>query len=291
MKGLSCNSGLLCKYSTEEAINILAEHGYQAIDISLEIAPPFLPMPPPHMSPDDDAGTRRRVRQAAEQAGITIVALNAHNNLIHSVPETRRANVEFVKGALQLASDLEAQCVVAGSGMKEFYGWESLYWEWMVDAMRELVTDADRLGIALAVEAGGLPGILVHNLSRMQRLLEYDGLESLGVLFDPSHYYIRGDDVPEAFKALHHRVPHVHAKDAKGYVEDYAFPPLGKGDIDFAALVRAMVESNYTGYISVEYEAFAWGYEMEPTQVLSDGKTLLDGIISTAVSQPKQQSC
>ena len=40
MKGLSCNSGLLCKYSTEEAINILAEHGYQAIDISLEIAPP-----------------------------------------------------------------------------------------------------------------------------------------------------------------------------------------------------------------------------------------------------------
>lgn len=290
MKGLSCNSGLLCKYSTEEAINILAEHGYQGIDISLEIAPPFLPMPPPHMSPDDNASTRRRVRKAAEQAGITIVALNAHNNLIHSVPETRQANLEFVKGALQLASDLEVQCVVAGSGMKEFYGWESLYWEWIVDALRELVSDADRLGISLAVEAGGLPGILVHNLSRMQRLLEYEGLESLGVLFDPSHYYIRGDDVPEAFKALSRRVAHVHAKDAKGYVEDYAFPPLGMGEIDFEALVSAMVACNYTGYISVEYEAFAWGYEMEPTQVLSQGKILLDGIISAAARQPIQQS-
>ncbi len=286
MKGLSCNSGLLCKYSTEEAINILAEHGYQAIDMSLEIAPPFLPMPPPHMSPKDDASTRRQVRRAAEQAGITIIALNAHNNLIHSVSKTRQANLEFVREALQLASDLEAKCVVAGSGMKEFYGWESQYWEWMVDALRELVAEADRLGISLAVEAGGLPGILVHNLSRMQRLLEYDGLESLGVLFDPSHYYIRGDDVPQAFKAMSERVAHVHAKDAKGYVEDYAFPPLGMGDIDFDALVRAMVESNYPGYISVEYEAFAWGYEMEPTQVLSEGKALLDGIISAATRQP-----
>ena len=286
MKGLSCNSGLLCKYSTEEAINILAEHGYQAIDMSLEIAPPFLPMPPPHMSPKDDASTSRRVRRAAEQAGITIIALNAHNNLIHSVSKTRQANLEFVREALQLASDLEAKCVVAGSGMKEFYGWESQYWEWMVDALRELVAEADRLGISLAVEAGGLPGILVHNLSRMQRLLEYDGLESLGVLFDPSHYYIRGDDVPQAFKAMSERVAHVHAKDAKGYVEDYAFPPLGMGDIDFDALVRAMVESNYPGYISVEYEAFAWGYEMEPTQVLSEGKALLDGIISAATRQP-----
>ena len=282
MKGLSCNSGLLCKFSTEEAINILAAHGYQGIDISLEIAPPFLPMPPPHMSPEDDASTRRRVRRAAEQAGITIVALNAHNNLIHSVPETRQANLEFVREALQLASDLEVKCVVAGSGMKEFYGWESQYWEWMVVALRELVTEADRLGISLAVEAGGLPGILVHNLSRMQRLLEYDGLESLGVLFDPSHYYIRGDAVPEAFKALSERVAHVHAKDAKGYVEDYAFPPLGMGEIDFEALVRAMVESNYLGYVSVEYEAFAWGYDMEATQVLSEGKALLDGIISAA---------
>ena len=42
MQGLSCNSGLLCMYSVEEAINVLAEVGYQAIDISLEVAQPPL---------------------------------------------------------------------------------------------------------------------------------------------------------------------------------------------------------------------------------------------------------
>ena len=70
MKGLSCNSGLLHEYSVEQAMDILAEHGYQAIDISLELAPPFIPPPKPHMSSAADAGRRRAVRSYAQQAGI-----------------------------------------------------------------------------------------------------------------------------------------------------------------------------------------------------------------------------
>ncbi len=63
MQGLSCNSGLLCMYSVEEAIDVLAEVGYQAIDIGLEVAPPFLPIPEPHMSPQADFWTAEGVRE------------------------------------------------------------------------------------------------------------------------------------------------------------------------------------------------------------------------------------
>jgi sugar phosphate isomerase/epimerase len=279
MKGLSCNSGLLHTYSVEQAIDILVECGYQAIDISLELAPPFLPHPKPHMSSEADAGRRRAVRDYAKQAGIAIGALNAHTNVIHGDPAVRQENIEFIRGALHLAADMEVPYVISGCGVKLFYGWESTYWEWCLAALRELTTEADRLGVTILIEAASPYGSLVHNLTRLQRLLNTDGLDSLGVLFDPAHYHVRGDSVLDAYLALRDRVKHMHAKDARGDRENFGFPPLGQGDIEFGKLISAMIENGFSGYISVEYEAMAWGYPDNPRQVLADGKEFLEDIL------------
>lgn len=281
MKGLSCNSSLLSQFSIQQAIDILAEHDYQAIDISLEKAPPFLPPPPPHMSPQAGAKVRSQVRIHAEEAGVAIAALNAHTNLIHPVPEARQTNLEFVKEALNLAADLGAGNVVVGGGRKEFYGRESEYWERLVTALRHLTANATRLGVTLAVEAGSLPGSLLHNLSRMQYLLSHEGLETLAVLFDSGHYQVRGDSVVAAYRALRQRVVHVHAKDANGNLEDFEFPPLGQGDVDFDGLLGTMAAAGYDGYISIEYEAHAWDYESDPRKVLSESKRFLERILDS----------
>ena len=279
MKGLSCNSGLLHTYSVEQSIDILAEQGYQAIDISLELAPPFLPPPKPHMDSGADAARRRAVRDYARKKGIAIGTLNAHTNVIHGDPEERRRNIEFIRGALQLASDMEVPYVISGCGVKLFYGWESMYWEWCLAAMRDLTKDAERLGVMILIEAASPYGSLVHNLARLQRLLNTEGLEGLGVLFDPAHYHVRGDSVLDAYLALSDRVKHMHAKDARGNSEDFGFPPLGEGQIDFARLITTMVSGGFSGYISIEYEAMAWGYPDDPLQVLADGKAFVDKIL------------
>ena len=52
MKGLSCNSNVLSDLPVEDAIAVLSQYGYDAIDVCLELAPPFYPVPTPHMSPD-----------------------------------------------------------------------------------------------------------------------------------------------------------------------------------------------------------------------------------------------
>ena len=162
-------------FSVERAIDVVAAQGYQAIDISLEKARPILPVPQPHMSPDADANTRRQVRRHAERAGIGILALNATTNLIYNVPETRRANLKFVMGALELASDLGATYVVTGGGSKKFYGRESQYWEWLLSALRALLSRANELGVTLAFEAAGPYGRFVHNVSRVKISAELRG--------------------------------------------------------------------------------------------------------------------
>lgn len=267
-------------FSVEQAIDVLATQGYQAIDISLEKGRPILPVPQAHMSPEADANTRRQVRKHAEQAGVAILALNATTNLIHSVPETRHANLGFVMGALELAVDLGVTYVITGGGSKRYYGRESQYWKWLLAALRALLSRAGQLGVTLAFEAAGPYGRFVHNVNRVKYLLSCEGLESLRVVFDPSHYHLRGDSVVKAYEALSHRVVHVHTKDAKGDPEDFEFPPLGKGEVDFDGLLGSIVADGYDGYISVEYEGFAWGYESNSRKVLADSKAFIDRILA-----------
>ena len=228
MKGLSCNSGLLHTYSVEESIDILADQGYQAIDISLELAPPFIPPPEPHMDSGADAARRRAVRDYAQKAGIAIGALNAHTNVIHGEPEVRRENTEFIRGGLQLASDMEVAYVISGCGVKLFYGWESTYWEWCLEAMRDLAEDAEQLGVMILIEAASPYGSLVHNLERLQRLLSTPGLEGLGVLFDPAHYHVRGDSVLDAYLALGDKCQ-THARQGRARRQrEFRIPAIGR---------------------------------------------------------------
>lgn len=275
---LTCNSTLLSAMSVEDAIGTLAGAGYQGIDISAQLAPPFFPTPKPHLTPDVDAAKRRAVRHCAAEAGIEIVAVNAHNNLIQTDPRKRREDLEYVLGVLRLASDLGASFVVIGGGRKDLYGYDRDFFGRLVDALRELLPEASSLGVTLAVEVSSQPGVLLHGVSRAQRLLSHDGLESLGILFDTAHFAIRGEDVPQAFRALSHRVVHIHVKDSKGHPEDYECPPLGMGDIDFKAFLATLQATGYSGYLGLEDESPGWGYQVDPRQALADAKALLESV-------------
>lgn len=275
MKELSCNSALFSHLDVVECMQLLADNGFQAIDVSLELDPPFLPKPPPHMHIDADAGERARVAQGVRQCGLAFGTVNAHTNLIDGDPEARSRNLDFVLGAMQIAADLDCAYVITGGGMKNMYGREAVYWNRLLEALHAILAAGERLGVTLLLECASLPGCLVHDLRLMQRLLATEGMATLQVLFDPAHYHVRGDNVPEAFQALAPRIRHIHAKDAAGSLEDFEFPPLGMGEIDFHALFQAMAETGYAGYVALEYEGFAWGHRPNPLTILRDGRDFL----------------
>ncbi|MYD90613.1 MAG: sugar phosphate isomerase/epimerase [Caldilineaceae bacterium SB0662_bin_9] len=275
MKGLSCNSALFAHIDVVECMGILADHGFQAIDVSLELEPPFLPVPKPHMYVDADAAERARVVQGAKAAGLDFGTCNAHTNLIDGDPEARARNLDFVLGGMRLAADLGCQYVITGGGMKNMYGREGTYWQRLLDAMAVILPAGEELGVTLLLECASLPGCLVHDLRGMRRLFAEDGMDSLQVLFDPAHYLVRGDDVTAAYRELAPRVRHIHAKDALGRVEDFEFPPLGEGEIDFRSLIQAVHDTGFAGYIALEYEGFAWGHTPDPLRILREGRDFL----------------
>lgn len=158
---LSCNSNLLSDRPLADAIRFLADAGYQGVDINAETAPPFLPAPCPHLRPDSSSSERREVRRAAESAGLRLVSMNAHCSLVHPIGEKRLANVAFVREIVMLAAEIGCGCVVVGGGRKEYYGWDADYWARLVQSLGELLETASPNGVALAVEAGSQPGVLL----------------------------------------------------------------------------------------------------------------------------------
>ncbi len=74
------------------------------------------------------------------------------------------------------------------------------------------------------------------------------------VLWDPGNAYFSGERGPlVGFAAIGGAVAHIHVKDpVSDGAGGWRFVPVGQGEIDYAAQVRAWEASGYSGYVSLE---------------------------------------
>jgi inosose dehydratase len=83
------------------------------------------------------------------------------------------------------------------------------------------------------------------------------------------HYKFGGGDPLEALKKYRHRIPHIHFKDCHTTIAatsrtegwDYfksvgsgVFCELGKGSVDFKAILEELMKQHYAGWIVVEQD-------------------------------------
>ncbi len=117
------------------------------------------------------------------------------------------------------------------------------------------------------------PTEIAFDISSAARAIEaVKGNERFGFNYDPSHLGYQGVDYVRFIKEFGNRIYHVHMKDAYwspqptragvfgghvdfGHPDRYwDFRSLGRGRIDFEAIMRALNEINYQGPLSVEWE-------------------------------------
>jgi len=109
----------------------------------------------------------------------------------------------------------------------------------------------------------------VETPAEVERLLSLTDPNLLGLCFDTGHYRFGGGDPVAGVKKHSDRIWHVHFKDCQPDVVaqsrregwDYfrsvkhgVFSELGQGDVDFAAVLAALQEKEYDGWIVVEQD-------------------------------------
>lgn len=137
---------------------------------------------------------------------------------------------------------------------------EGKAWSLVLESFNELVADAEKYDVDLAVEA--VFGHLCHDYYTMKELLDDVDSRRLCVNMDPSHYALYRNDVPWVVRKLGDKIRHVHMKDVAGspgrHGEDFIFPLLGEGMIDWNGFLEALEDIGYRGFLSVEFESFGY---------------------------------
>jgi inosose dehydratase len=142
---------------------------------------------------------------------------------------------------------------------------------------RTFAEGADQVGRAVLAETG-LRTVFHHHCAgyvetpdEIARLLELTDPAALGLVFDTGHYAYGsgGFDVVAGLERFKDRVWYIHLKDchpgvaaeARAHGWDYfealrhgVFCELGKGGVDFPAVLRWLRQSGYEGYALVEQD-------------------------------------
>lgn len=140
----------------------------------------------------------------------------------------------------------------------------STSWETLERSLGKVLEIAESEGVVIAFEAAS--GSLVHDYYSTLELLRRLDSPNLAITMDPSHYVLHDNDVGWAIRNLGRKIQHVHLKDAVGRPgtlgRDFLFPILGEGGVDWKEFFGALNDSDYGGWLSVEFESFRYMHEV-----------------------------
>ncbi|QDS97741.1 sugar phosphate isomerase/epimerase family protein [Adhaeretor mobilis] len=148
--------------------------------------------------------------------------------------------------SMRLASELSARTMVFTLG--SIPESEDSSYTTLLDVLGTLGVHGNRLGVSLAAHA---PEAEIEQLTA---LLEALPAGTLGLDLNPAALIARGDSPSAFLKSVGQHVCHVFANDAvRGFGETSSTSvELGRGSADLPALLGAMEEHNYRGWITVE---------------------------------------
>jgi len=199
----------------------------------------------------------------------------------HGKPEAkRRWAVETMKKAAAAAKNMGVKVVCGFTGSPI---WHMVYafppvtqdeinkgFEYVAKMWTPILDVFKRNRVRFALEVH--PTEIAFDIYTAQRLLAVlKNHSAFGFNFDPSHLQWQGVDPVRFLRRFSRRIFHVHMKDAavtldgdSGILSSHLdfgdprrgwdFRSLGRGDVDFEAVIRALNDIGYRGPLSVEWE-------------------------------------
>lgn len=196
-------------------------------------------------------------------------------------PEATRAwAVKYTMDTIKAANNLGIKVITGFMGSPIWSMWYSFPqttqkmiddgFQRIVDLWTPIFDEMDKYGIKYALEVH--PTEIAFDYYSFIKLLEaFDYRQTLGMNFDPSHLLWQGMTPHLMIRQLPDRVYHVHMKDAAvtldgltgilgSHIEfgspkrGWNFRSVGRGQVDFEAIIRELNDIGYDGPLSVEWE-------------------------------------
>jgi len=249
---------LFVSMKPDEVLRTLLETGYKAVEWSLD-----------HLDPRKKSVEEiKQVVDLTQKYDMEVSEVVVQQDLVVLDEDMRKKTIDFVSQCIQTFSEVgiktinlytgprswEPDAPVIGKDIAEGKAWDMVY-----EAFDIFVPQAEKFKMNLAVEPIFL--MLGHDYYTIRPLIDNYDSRYLGVNLDPSHDILAGNlDVGWIVRNWGSKIKHVHVKDAVGIQElgKFVFPLLGEGNVDWTSFFKALEETSYDGYLSVEFESFKY---------------------------------
>ena len=267
----------------DETLKVLSEIGYDGVEWLRFIN---------FMSGDE----LKEICAKARAKGMGVPDIMGGADLIVPKEDERAQRVQFVIDSIEMARDASVPIVNMTTGPAD---WgespvklgkditEGKAWEILTDSFGKVIEAAEKNDVMVTIEAAF--NNLVRDYYTLQEFLGRFDSKKLGVNMDPSHLALLGNDIPWVVRRLGKKIKHVHMKDAFGKPgtqnQDFIFPLLGEGVIDWKGFFEALKEVGYEGYLSIEYESENYMKNIlqgDWTKVAKVSKEQLDALLQLA---------
>jgi len=189
---------------------------------------------------------RRAFRHLLKSHGLELTALNCPLRRGLDTPENLQPRIEHIQKVMTQSYELGSGIVIVQAGRIPDKD-DDPRLPSLVESLNALGRHGDRIGARLALETGLEPGATLAGF-----LGRFDS-GGLAVNFDPANLLMSGFDIYESARALHGRIVHSHAREARSAAAGRSAQevPLGHGDIDWLSLIGVYEEIGYCGWLSV----------------------------------------
>lgn len=191
-------------------------------------------------------------------------AYDITNNFVKESVEERAEEVAKVLHGIQVAKKLGTTIVRVFCG--DIQG--DLTYEngsaWIIEGLKKCAEIAEKEGIYLAIENHGL---LAGKSKQVSEIIKAVNSPFVKSTFDTGNFLLVHEKPKEAFERLKDEIVHVHFKDFREKVENESLRGFrstegveligvipGDGEVDLAYIVNGLKNSNYDGWLSIEYE-------------------------------------
>jgi sugar phosphate isomerase/epimerase len=160
-------------------------------------------------------------------------------------------HLRFLPRVIEIAKSFDTDLVRVFSFWKT--GTLNQFWNTIVERLKEAIDICRSEGITLVLE--NEYGTFIGKGDEARRIIETLNSKKLRINWDPGNALCAGEvPYPNGYREAKDYMVHMHMKDA---IVDPAtgkpnFVAVGKGEIDYVAQFRALVDDGYDGCISIE---------------------------------------
>ena len=260
-------------WSLERHIAVATETGCHGLELRNLDGQPIDPA-----MPED---RRTAIFDAIVDAGLEICVVGSGCRFARPSADDRRRAVEHAVAFVELADAWDAPIVRVFGGSYDPGPADDEVNGWVAEALRQVATAADVYGIRIALET--------HDAfatgQRVRRVLDLADHTGIGVVWDFAHPVRNGETVEQTWNLIHRDVIHAHFKDMKltgGGRDGWESVGPGDGDLPLAAMVNRLVQSNFDGYLSTEWEGRDPDGADDPTAMLRAHTASIRDLIAEA---------